>query len=134
MLSWLKIVFHIFFYLLYTGLSHSHDPGCGLAQIALEFFLSFFFLQFHHSILGWMRIRLHNLFWFAFYEVISISWIGSWVWSVNSCVFSCPFFNWFFLISWLKVDRLARANSTHFSNWILFLISSFNINFIDNWA
>jgi hypothetical protein len=47
------------------------------------FFVSFFnwfYFRLHPSILGWLRIEFHNLFWFALYEVIPISLLVSQVW------------------------------------------------------
>jgi hypothetical protein len=51
----------------------------------------FFFFKFHFSALGWLKIKLYNLFWFIFYEVILVLWSRSWIWWVNSV-----FLNWFF--------------------------------------
>jgi hypothetical protein len=76
----------------------------------LTFFL--FFFQFHHPTLGWLWIRLHDLFQFDFYEVISISWLESQVWRVTQLT-------WVFFLSFL-ID--------------IFSISSFNVELIMNWA
>jgi hypothetical protein len=62
--------------------------------------------------LGWLWIRLHDLFQFDFYEVISISWLESQVWRVTQLT-------WVFFLSFL-ID--------------IFSISSFNVELIMNWA
>ena len=46
-------------------------------------FLIAIFFQLHHSILDWLGIKLHNLFWYAIYRVIMVSYFGSWIWHVN---------------------------------------------------
>jgi hypothetical protein len=58
------------------------------------------FFQFHLSTLSWLRIELHNLFWFAFYGV--------------------------FLVLWPKFGKLTQVDATHFFSWILFSITSFS--------
>jgi len=65
-LGWLRIVLHIYFLFVFMKLSRFHDPCQRLAWLPRVFFFS----QFHHLILSWLWIRLHNLFWFALYEVI----------------------------------------------------------------
>ena len=72
----------------------------------------FFFSQFHLSILGWLRIRLCDLFWYTYYEVISISWLRSWVWQVErgwlesflASFFYHSFLQFYLLsLSWLRI-------------------------------
>ena len=72
-----------------------------------NFFIFFkWFFQSHPLILGWLRIRICNLFWFFFYMVISVLWPGLQVWQINS---GCSFKS--FLIDqfnrpkliWLKI-------------------------------
>jgi hypothetical protein len=117
------------------------------------FVLFLIFFLCYPSILYWLRIRLHNLFRFAFYEIIMVSWLGSRVWSIVS-----GWIRWFFVfffklhsstLGWLGVkfhnlfwfvfygvisvlwsmfDRLTKVDSTYF------LISSFNIGLINNWV
>jgi hypothetical protein len=52
----------------------------------MEFYLKYY-LEWrdsqNSSILGWLRIKFHNLFRFTFYEVILISWSESQVWPVG---------------------------------------------------
>ena len=47
----------------------------------------FFVFQFHSSMLDLLKIKLHNLFWFGFHEVIIVSWIN------------------------MRIDRLTRIDS-----------------------
>jgi hypothetical protein len=69
----------------------------------LEFVFSLFnwplFFQFNHSTSSWLGIRLHDLFWFVFYEVLLASWLESRVWRVNPADLSFFFklFDWHFL-------------------------------------
>jgi len=84
--------------LLYTWLAQSFNP-ChgfgGLTPILFVFFNWYFFFQFHHSTLGWLEIRFHDLFWFAWYKIISVSLLESRVWRVN---FVNSSFYWLFLL------------------------------------
>jgi len=71
----------------------------------------FFFLQIHHLTLGLMSIGLHNLFWFIFYGVMLVLWLGfGRLTQVDSANFFCSFFNWFFFltssISIVLIDNL----------------------------
>jgi len=72
-----------------------------------SFFMSFlvdFFPQFHHSILGWSRIRLHSFYRFTFYEMIMISLPGSRVWRVSPDWFRSFFFLFNFILQhWLRL-------------------------------
>jgi hypothetical protein len=77
----LSFMIVVFFFLLYIGLSWSYNPGhefCELTKLTQFFFIliEHICLQFHPSILDWLRIELYNFFHFAFYIVISISWPG----------------------------------------------------------
>jgi hypothetical protein len=38
---------------------------------------------FFPSTLGCVRTGLHNLFWFAFYRIITVQWLGSKIWQIN---------------------------------------------------
>jgi hypothetical protein len=69
----------------------------------LCFFFNRFFFQFHLLILSWFKIGFHNLFWFAFYYIIPVSWRGSRVCQVNQ-VDPDYFFN--FLIDFFKFHPL----------------------------
>jgi hypothetical protein len=93
------------------GLSWFHDLGRWLSRLPRVYF----FFQFHPLILGWLRIRLHNFFRFAFYEVTPASWLGSRVWSINlswlmwffHVIFTCFFFFLQFqssTLSWLRIE------------------------------
>ena len=44
------------------------------------FFIFLIFFQFYPSTLSGLEIMLHNLFWFVFYDVISVLWPGSYIW------------------------------------------------------
>ena len=94
------------------GLSWFHDLGRWLSRLPRVYF----FFQFHPLILGWLRIRLHNFFRFAFYEVTPASWLGSRVWSIN-----LSWLMWFFHVIF-----------TCF--FFFFAISFFNIELIENWG
>jgi hypothetical protein len=76
-LNWFffNFILHNFFFLS-TWLSWSYDLGHELGSFTRGGFVLFnyFVFQFHHLLLGWLEIRLHNLFWFGFYEVILVSW------------------------------------------------------------
>lgn len=82
--------------------SHVWDVSSSWHQSS--FFMSFlveFFPQFHHSILGWSKIRLHSFYRFTFYEMILISLPGSRVWRVSPDWFSSLFF--VFWISYFNI-------------------------------
>jgi hypothetical protein len=72
--------------LLYTWLVRSYNPCHGFGGLTPVLFIFFnwqFLFQFHHLTLGWLRIKFHDLFWFALYKVISVSLLKSRVWRVN---------------------------------------------------
>jgi hypothetical protein len=114
--------------------------------IDLGVFYSFFFVdffQFYPSILDWSRIKLYNLFWFVFYEVIPVSWLGWFLVSFLIDLFLISSFGWLgiqlhnlfwfdfyrvILISWFRFDRLTQVDSTHFFYWILFSTSSLTLS------
>ena len=97
-----------------------HDSGrefCRLDVLPrISFFYHFlinYFSQLHPSTLGWLRIKLHNLFiLFVFYGIIMVLWSES------------------------GVLRVSRVNLSFFPfiNWFFFLLSSFNIDLIENWT
>jgi hypothetical protein len=99
------IIFFIYFLWGYHNLITRVTSLANWLEFLFLFLVDFFFKKNYHSMLGWLRIRLHNLFWFAFYEVILISWTESRVWLVNSSEFFC-----------------------------FFLMSTFNIRLIGNWV
>jgi hypothetical protein len=145
-------------------LSHCHDPShefCGLTRLThvfLGYFFNWFFFNFILHYLGWLRIMLHNLFRFNFYEVILVSWTESRIDELNyvdldiffvfllifffNCILQLKldwlrieFYNlflfvlfWVILISWFSFGRLTCVDSG------FFLISFFNIGLIDNLA
>jgi len=145
-------------------LSHCHDPShefCGLTRLThvfLGYFCNWFFFSFILHYLGWLRIMLHNLFRFNFYEVILVLMNRVKDWRVKLCwlgyifcffidfFFNCilqlkldwlriEFYNlflfvlfWVILISWFSFGRLTCVDSG------FFLISLFNIGLIDNLA
>ena len=63
----LIVLFHLFF-ILYLVLVFF----IAIYFVFLIIFKIDFFFQFHHSILGWLRILLHDFFVFALYGIISI--------------------------------------------------------------
>jgi hypothetical protein len=70
-----ELGFIIYFNFLSTGLSWSHEPGCGfgmLTWVDSSHFFNYFFLISSFNI-GLWKIRLYNLFWLAFYDVIIVS-------------------------------------------------------------
>jgi hypothetical protein len=73
----LELSFIICFNLLSIRLFQSHDPGREFDRLTLVIFLCLFFVincfQFHYSTLSLLEIELHNLFWFTFYGVITVS-------------------------------------------------------------
>jgi hypothetical protein len=56
------------------------------------FLIDSFFFQFHHSILNWLGIEIHNLFQFTFYGVILVTWPKLQVWKVNIGLLKLFFF------------------------------------------
>jgi hypothetical protein len=76
----------------------------GLIQLTRVFFFVFFnwyfFFLFHPLAFGKLWIRFHNLFWFIFYKVISILWLGSCILRINSgrlkSFYCVLFLNWLF--------------------------------------
>jgi len=90
-----------FFYLFFMRLFQSYNLGWGFHKLTqvnlgicfLLFFNIIYFFQFHSSILGWLGIDLHNLFWFSFYIVITILWHGSQIWQVNPGRSNIPLLN-----------------------------------------
>jgi hypothetical protein len=81
----------------------------------------FFFFQFHPLILGWLRIRLHNFFRFAFYEVTPASWLGSRVWSIN-----LSWLMWFFHVIFTCFFFFCNFILQHWVDWELRFIIYFN--------
>ena len=83
-----EINFIICFNLLSMRLSWSYnlDYGfCRLTQLTWVFypFFYWFFFNFIFQHLSWLGINFHNLFWFVFYEVVTVSWLKLKVWQVN---------------------------------------------------
>jgi hypothetical protein len=101
--------FIIYFDLFSIRLSQSHDLDrkfgglTRLTWVFLPFFNQIFFL-FHHSTFYSLKNRFHNLFWFAFYEVILVLWSKSHVWQVNSC----HFFNFFLKIDFFSIHWIVQ--------------------------
>jgi hypothetical protein len=110
-----------FFNLLFIRLFQFHDLNNKfeeLTKVIGAFFFLFlvsFFFQFYHLILGWLRIKFHDLFKFAFYKLILISWLVSQVWQVNP--------------SWLKLFLYI-----YIFNFISFQFYFFDIGLIKNWV
>jgi len=71
------------------------------------------YFQFHPSILDWLEIEFHNLFWFAFYWVILVSWskFNRLIWVDSS--FLSFFYRFFFSISFFNI-RLIELVSIYF--------------------
>jgi hypothetical protein len=76
------------------------------------YFFSFFHgfsFQFHPSTWDWLRIWLHNLFWFAYYWVILISWprFSRLTWVYSGCFFVLFYFIFQFhhsTLGWLRIE------------------------------
>jgi hypothetical protein len=85
-----ELGFMICFNLLFIRLSWSHNLEIvlnGLTHIDFtHFYVIFLIKTFTNSIIQhrvwqrWLRIELHNLFWFALYGVISVLWPKSRIW------------------------------------------------------
>ena len=60
------------------------------------------FSQFYPSILIWFRIRLLDLFWFEFNDIILVSWLRSWV--------SCVNLDWLKLFFCIVFNRILNFN------------------------
>ena len=77
-LSCWKLDFIISFDFLYIELSQSYDLGSGFDRFTRVIFLGFFLIdfcfQFHHLTLGWLKMKLYNLFWFILYGAIIVSY------------------------------------------------------------
>jgi hypothetical protein len=74
------------------------------------------------------------LFWFAFYEVILVSWSKSWIWQINLSQIKS-----FFLFSFYEVILVSWSESwVWWIDWghflCSFLVPSFNIAMIRNWT
>ena len=72
-----------------------------MSRVLFVFFLIYYFFQFYLSMLYWLWIEFHNLYWFAFYWVISVSWSRfdrlNWVDSgFFLSLFNCFLFNFIF--------------------------------------
>jgi hypothetical protein len=75
--GWLRIRFHdLFWFGLYKVISvsllKSRVWWVNLVNSSFYWLFLLEFFLFHPSIFGWLWIRPHELFWFAFYEVISV--------------------------------------------------------------
>jgi hypothetical protein len=75
--------------------------------------------------LDWLRIELHNLFWFHSYRVIMFSWFGLWIWQVN---LSSPnwskmlFFFFFYIYIYILKNFLNFDEPNNFFTgyWVVF--------------
>jgi len=90
---YLELDFIIFFDLFSIRLSPTHylsDGFDGLTCVESSCF-SIYFFQFDPPTLYWLRIGLHNLFWFTFYQVIQSHDSGyrldTWTRVDSSCLF-----------------------------------------------
>jgi hypothetical protein len=74
----LEIEFCYLLWFLSVWLSQYNNPCYGYGGLTwlTEVFCFLFLIFFSNlsSALDWLGIKLHNLFWFDFYEVISFSW------------------------------------------------------------
>jgi hypothetical protein len=81
-LGWLGIELHNLSQFYFIMLSWSHNSSHEfnkLTWVDSNHFLGIFFINFflfHPSALGLLKIEFCNLFWFAFYKVIMISYLG----------------------------------------------------------
>ena len=78
-----------------------------------SFFFNKYFFKFHHSTLSLLKIRLYDLFWFTFYNVVLVSWPDSWV---------------------LRVNFIKIKSFYYVILFIYFQVSSFNNKLIENWV
>ena len=69
--------------------------------------------------LNWLRIRLHNLFQFAFYEVISITWHKLRLWQINS--------GWLIFFCLLFIDFFFNLVLQYWIDWKLIFIVYFGL-------
>jgi len=99
------------------------DPG----HFIVFFFSYWFFFQCHYPTINLLWIVLHNLFWFYFYDIFSVSRPSLWVWQVNSYYFLV--FYEVISVSWpgLWVDKLTWVNSSYF---LWFFKKNYFFNFI----
>jgi len=107
--SWLRIELHNLFWFAFYGVilvSRLRYKVWQVNQYWLRFFLIDFFFQFFLLTLSLLRIKFHNLFWFAFCRVIMVFWPGLCMWKVNPC--------WSRLIQYVIVSILKKK----ISSWI----------------
>lgn len=72
----------ICFNILSMRLSRFYDSSHKFNKLTQVAFSGFFF-QFHPFALSWLKIRLYNLFWFVFNEIIIVLQLGSRILHVN---------------------------------------------------
>jgi len=115
-----------------------------------------FFFKFYPLILDLLNTKLHNLFWFIFYEIILILWPGSWVWGVSHVdsgyfffIFNYYYFlnfifqYWidceldFIILFWFFSIGLSQFHNLYHKfygltrlNWVFFLIKYLFFNFV----
>ena len=75
----------IYFDLFSMGLSQSYNLSHGCDGFTRVIFLYFIFFKFYPLTMSWLMIELYNIFQFAFYKVILVSWSKRVVWRVNLC-------------------------------------------------
>jgi len=117
-------------------LSQFYDPSSGfnrLTRVDLVFLV--FFFKFHSSTLGWLRVVLHNLFWFSFYGVILRARLR--ILLVNPCQIELLWicFLWGYpgvmtqghLLCWLRTFFKKQFIIQHCVDWELSFIIYFNL-------
>jgi hypothetical protein len=102
-----------FFYLFFVKLSQSYDLDREFNKIILLtqvfFFQLSFFLQLHNSIFYWLKIRPHDLFWFAYIRLYRSHDPSYGFGKLTRVIFFSYFFNWFFFkfhpltLNWLRI-------------------------------
>jgi len=97
-------------------LFYPHDPDCEFDGLTRVFF---FLIDF------FPLIRLYDLSYISFREIILVSWLGLWFWWFNPCCLELFFLSIFFqlhlsTLGWL---RIRLCNSFQFALYWVILIS-----------
>ena len=98
----------------------------------LFFYIESFFFKFHPLSICWLRIELHNLFWFILYGLSQPHKLNrkfdKLIQADSDCFFWYVFYEVFSIHdSGHEFDRLTRVDSGHFFS-IFFLIDFFSIS------
>jgi hypothetical protein len=117
--DWASYFFSIYFLWGYISLMTRTTSLTRFTQVFFPF--PDLFSQFYPSILSWFRIRLLDLFWFEFNDIIFVSWLRSRVSWVN--------LDWLelFFVSFFNIILNFNFIIQHYVYWKLNFIISFNI-------